>query len=223
MNYCINHINYNMVDLIVFEEQFSKYLIVVNNRIIVHRTLYKKGQCIKISNVENNLDNSPFSIKNYVTNDILIVNHIELNSDVETSNNIKSIFISNEGYIFNKKDIILPIDNDSNNVIVFKLIPKNSFIIMMYNHYWYKIVSQAMIDSLLRQYSYDSIMSNFLFVDSSDDNTINSELIKRSAYNKNIINYNNTRRVSNMDTDTVEAVSSNSYCIIYLINYLFIN
>ena len=218
MNYCINHINYNMVDLIVFEEQFSKYLIVVNNRIIVHRTLYKKGQCIKISNVENNLDNSPFSIKNYVTNDILIVNHIELNSDVETSNNIKSIFISNEGYIFNKKDIILPIDNDSNNVIVFKLIPKNSFIIMMYNHYWYKIVSQAMIDSLLRQYSYDSIMSNFLFVDSSDDNTINSELIKRSAYNKNIINYNNTRRVSNMDTDTVEAVSSNSYNIIYLIN-----
>ena len=89
---------------------------------------------------------------------------------------------------------------------------------MMYNHYWYKIVSQAMIDSLLRQYSYDSIMSNFLFVDSSDDNTINSELIKRSAYNKNIINYNNTRRVSNMDTDTVEAVSSNNYILIYLIN-----
>ena len=218
MNYCINHINYNMVDLIVFEEQFSKYLIVVNNRIIVHRTLYKKGQCIKISNVENNLDNTPFNIKNYVTNDILIVNHIELNSDVETSNNIKSIFISNEGYISNKKDIILPIDNDNNNVIVFKLIPKNSFIIMMYNHSWYKIVSQAMIDSLLRQYSYDSIMSNFSFVDSSDDNTINSELIKRSAYNKNIINYNNTRRVSNMNVDDVEAVSSNSYNIIYLIN-----
>ena len=207
-----------MVDLIVFEEQFSKYLIVVNNRIIVHRTLYKKGQCIKISNVENNLDNSFFNIKNYLTNDILSVNHIELNSDVETSNNIKSIFISNEGYISNKKDIILPIDNDNNNVIVFKLIPKNSFIIRMYNHDWYKIVSQAMIDSLLRQYSYDSIMSNFLFVDSSDNNTINSELIKRSAYNKNIINYNNTRRVSNMDTDTVEAVSSNSYNIINLIS-----
>ena len=196
-----------MVDLIVFEEQFSKYLLVVNNRIIVHRTLYKKGQCIKISNVENNLDNSSFSIKNYVTNDILIVNHIELNSDVETSNNIKSIFISNEGYISNKKDIILPIDNDNNNVILFKLIPKNSFIIMMYNHYWYKIVSQAMIDSLLRQNSYDSIMSNFLFVDSSDDKTINSELIKRSAYNKNIMNYNNTRRVSNMNVDDVEAVN----------------
>jgi hypothetical protein len=208
-----------MVDLIVFEEQFSKYLIVVNNRIIVHRTLYKKGQCIKISNVENNLDNSPFSIKNYVTNDILIVNHIELNSDVETSNNIKSIFISNDGYISNKKDIILPIDNNNNNnVIVFKLIPKNSFIIRMYNHDWYKIVSQAMIDSLLRQYSYDSIMSNFLFVDSSDNNTINSELMKRSTYNKNIINYNNARRVSNMDTDTVEAVSSNSYNIINLIS-----
>ena len=60
---------------------------------------------------------------------------------------------------------------------------------MMYNHCWYKIVSQAMIDSLLRQYNYDSIMSNFSFIDSSDDNTINSELIKRSAYNKNIINY----------------------------------
>jgi hypothetical protein len=198
-----------MVDLIVYEEQESKYLIVVNLRIIVHRTLYKKGQCIKISNVQNNSDNSPFNIKNYVTNDILMVNHIELNSDVETSNNIKSIFISNEGYISNKKDIILPIDNDYNNVIVFKLIPKNSFIIMMYNHNWYKIVSQAMIDSLIRQYSYDSIMSNFLFVDSSDDNTINSELIKRSAYNNNIINYNNTRRVSYMNVDDVEAVSNN--------------
>ena len=196
-----------MVDLIVYEEHESKYLIVVNLRIIVHRILYKKGQCIKISNAENNLDNTPFNIKNYVTNDISIVNHIEFNSDVETANNIKSIFITNEGYISNKKDIILPIDNDNNNVIVFKLIPKNSFIIMMYNHSWYKIVSQAMIDSLLRQYSYDSIMSNFSFVDSSDDNTINSELIKRSAYNKNIINYNNTRRVSNMNVDDVEAVS----------------
>jgi len=198
-----------MVDLIVYEEQESKYLIVVNLRIIIHRTLYKKGQCIKISNVENNLDNSFFNIKNYLTNDILSVNHIELNSDVETSNNIKSIFISNEGYISNKKDIILPIDNDNNNVIVFKLIPKNSFIIMMYNHNWYKIKSQPMIDSLLRQYSYDSIMSNFLFVDSSDDNTINSELIKRSAYNKTIINYNNNRRVSNMNVDDLEAVSNN--------------
>jgi hypothetical protein len=199
-----------MVDLIVYEEQESKYLIVVNLRIIIHRTLYKKGQCIKISNVENNLDNSFFNIKNYLTNDILSVNHIELNSDVETSNNIKSIFISNEGYISNKKDIILPIDNDNNNVIVFKLIPKNSFIIMMYNHNWYKIKSQPMIDSLLRQYSYDSIMSNFLFVDSSDDNTINSELIKRSAYNKTIINYNNNRRVSNMNVDDLEAVSNNN-------------
>jgi hypothetical protein len=199
-----------MVDLIVYEEQESKYLIVVNLRIIIHRTLYKKGQCIKISNVENNLDNSFFNIKNYLTNDILSVNHIELNSDVETSNNIKSIFISNEGYISNKKDIILPIDNDNNNVIVFKLIPKNSFIIMMYNHNWYKIKSQPMIDSLLRQYSYDSIMSNFLFVDSSDDNTINSELIKRSAYNKTIISYNNNRRVSNMNVDDLEAVSNNN-------------
>ena len=214
MNYCINHINYNMVDLIVFEEQFSKYLIVVNNRIIVHRTLYKKGQCIKISNVENNLDNSPFSIKNYVTNDILIVNHIELNSDVETSNNIKSIFISYEGYISNQKDIILPIDNDNNN-IVYQLIPKNSFIIRMYNHDWYKIVSQAMIDSVLRQYNYDSIMSNFLFVDSSDDNTINSEISRRNLYNKNIIDYNNKRRVQNMSVDTVEAVSSNNYHILF--------
>jgi hypothetical protein len=203
-----------MVDLIVFEEQFSKYLIVVNNRIIVHRTLYKKGQCIKISNVENNLDNSPFNIKNYVTNDVLIVNHIELNSDVETSNNIKSIFISYEGYISNQKDIILPIDNDNNN-IVYQLIPKNSFIISMYNHDWYKIVSQAMIDSLLRQYNYDSIMSNFLFVDSSDDNTINSELSRRNLYNKNIIDYNNKRRVQNMSVDTVEAVSSNKYHILF--------
>ena len=93
-----------MVDLIVYEEQESKKnLIVVNLRIIVHRTLYRKGQCIKISNIENNLDNTSFSIKNYITNDILIVNHIELNNNVETSNNIKSIFISNEGYISNKK------------------------------------------------------------------------------------------------------------------------
>ena len=197
-----------MVDLIVYEEQESKYLIVVNVRIIVHRTLYKKGQCIKISNVANNLDNTSFNIKNYITNDILIVNHIELNNDVETSNNIKSIFISNEGYISNKKDIILPIDNDNNNVIVFKLIPKNSFIIRMYNHDWYKIVSQAMIDSVLRQYNYDSIMSNFLFVDSSDDNRINLELSRRNLYNKNI-RYNNSRRVSNMNVDEVEAVSNN--------------
>jgi len=86
-----------MVDLIVYEEQESKYLIVVNLRIIIHRILYKKGQCIKISNIENNVDNSSFNIKNYLTNDIFIVNHIELNNDVETSNNIKSIFISNEG------------------------------------------------------------------------------------------------------------------------------
>ena len=63
--------------------------------------VYKKGQCIKRSNIENNLDNSSSNIKNYITNDILIVNHIELNNDVETSNNIKNIFISNEGYISN--------------------------------------------------------------------------------------------------------------------------
>ena len=69
--YFITHI---MVDLIVYEQQESKYLIVVNLWIIVHCTLYKKGQCIKINNVEN----TPFNIKNYVTNDILIVNHIEL-------------------------------------------------------------------------------------------------------------------------------------------------
>jgi hypothetical protein len=66
--------------------------------------------------------------------------------------------------IFLTKNIIFPIDNDNNNVIVFKLISRNSFIIKMYNHDWYKIVSQAMIDSLLRQYNYDSIMSNFLTV-----------------------------------------------------------
>jgi len=75
-----------MVDLIVYEEQESKYLIVINLRIIIHRTLYKKGQCIKISNAENNV---------------------------------------------------------------------------------------------LRQYNYDSIMSNFLFVDSSDDNRINFELSRK--------------------------------------------
>jgi len=60
-----------MVDLIVYEEQESKYLIVINLRIIIHRTLYKKGPCIKISNIENNLDNSSFNINNYITNDIL--------------------------------------------------------------------------------------------------------------------------------------------------------
>jgi len=198
-----------MVDLIVYEEQESKYLIVINLRIIIHRTLYKKGQCIKISNTENNLDNSSFNIKNYITNDKLIVNHIELNNDVETSNNIKSIFITNEGYIYNKKDIILPIDNDNNNVIVFKLIPKNSFIIRMYNHDWYKIVSQAMIGSVLRQYNYDSIMSNFLLFDSSDEIRINFELSRRNLYNKNI-RYNNSRHVSNMNADNVEAVSNNN-------------
>jgi hypothetical protein len=85
----------------------------------------------------------------------------------------------------------------------------------MYNHDWYKIVSQAMIDSLLRQYNYDSIMSNFLFVDSSDDNTINSEISRRNLYNKNIIDYNNKRRVQNMSVDTVEAVSSNNYHILF--------
>ena len=54
-----------MVDIIVYEEQESKYLIVIKLRIIIHRTLYKKGQCIIISNLENNLDNSSFNIKNY--------------------------------------------------------------------------------------------------------------------------------------------------------------
>jgi len=87
-----------MVDLIVYEEQESKYLIVINLRIIIHRTLYKKGQCIIISNIENNLDNSSFNIKNYIINDMIIVNHIELNNDVETTNNI-----------------ILPNDNDNTN------------------------------------------------------------------------------------------------------------
>ena len=50
-------------------------------------------------------------------------------------------------------------------------------------------------------------MSDFLFVDSSDDNVINSELLKRSAYNENIRNHNNSRRVSNMNVDDVDAVS----------------
>ena len=123
-----------MAELIVYEEQVSQYLIVVNLRIIIHRILYKKGQCIKISNVENSIDKSPVYVKNYVTNVVSIVNNIELNIDVETANNIKSIFISNDGFISNKKDIILPIDNNNNNnVIVFKLIPRNSFIIKMYN------------------------------------------------------------------------------------------
>jgi hypothetical protein len=82
-----------MVDLIVFEERESKYLIVVNNRIIVHRTLYKRGQCIKISNKENSLDNPPVIIKIFVTNIVFNVNSIELSTEVETSDNIKSIYI----------------------------------------------------------------------------------------------------------------------------------
>ena len=199
-----------MVDLIVFEERESKYLIVVNNRIIVHRTLYKRGQCIKISNKENSLDNPPVNIKNFVTNVLFIVNSIELNTEVETSDNIKSIYISNDGFISNRKDIILPIDNNY-NVIVFKLIPRSSFIIKMYNLDWYKIVSQAMIDSLLRKNNYDSIISNFLFVDCSDDSIINSELLKRNTYNTNKRIFNNSRRVENMDADAVEAVSNNNY------------
>ena len=89
-----------MVELIVYEEQVSQHLIVVNLRIIIHRVLYKKGQCIKISNVENSVDKSPFNVKNYVTNVVSIVNNIELNIDVETPNNIKSICISNDGFIF---------------------------------------------------------------------------------------------------------------------------
>ena len=52
-------------------------------------------------------------------------------------------------------------------------------------------------------------MSNFLFVDSSDDNRINFELSRRNLYNKNI-RYNNSRRVSNMNVDDVEAVSNNN-------------
>ncbi len=94
-----------MVDLIVYEEQVSQHLIVVNLRIIIHRVLYKKGQCIKISNVENSVDKSPFNVKNYVTNVVSIVNNIELNIDVETPNKIKSIssfFIFVEvNYLFN--------------------------------------------------------------------------------------------------------------------------
>ena len=202
-----------MVELIVYEEQVSQHLIVVNLRIIIHRVLYKKGQCIKISNEENSVDKSPFNVKNYVTNVVSIVNSIELNIDVETPNNIKSIFISNNGFISNKKDIILPIDNNNknNNVIVFKLIPRNSFIIKMYNLDWFKIVSQAMIDSLLRKNNYDSIISNFSFVDSLDDNIINSELLKRNIYITNKRIFNNSRRVENMDADAVEAVSINYY------------
>jgi hypothetical protein len=50
-------------------------------------------------------------------------------------------------------------------------------------------------------------MSNFLFVDTSDDNRINFELSRRSLYNKNI-RYKNSRRVSNMNVDDVEAVSN---------------
>ena len=201
-----------MVELIVYVEQVSQHLIVVNLRIIIHRVLYKKGQCIKISNVENSVDKSPVNVKNYVTNVVSIVNNIELNIDVETANNIKSIFISNDGFISNKKDIILPIDNNNNNnVIVFKLIPRNSFIIKMYNLDWFKIVSQAMIDSLLRKNNYDSIISNFSFVDSLDDNIINSELLKRNIYNTNKRIFNNSRRVENMDADAVEAVSNNNY------------
>jgi hypothetical protein len=201
-----------MAELIVYEEQVSQYLIVVNLRIIIHRILYKKGQCIKISNVENSIDKSPVYVKNYVTNVVSIVNNIELNIDVETANNIKSIFISNDGFISNKKDIILPIDNNNNNnVIVFKLIPRNSFIIKMYNLDWFKIVSQAMIDSLLRKNNYDSIISNFSFVDSLDDNIINSELLKRNTYNTNKRIFNSSRQVSNMDIVAVEAVINNYY------------
>ena len=202
----------NMAELIVYEEQVSQHLIVVNLRIIIHRILYKKGQCIKISNVENSIDKSPVNVKNYVTNVVSTVNNIELNIDVETANNIKSIFISNDGFISNKKDIILPIDNNNNNnVIVFKLIPRNSFIIKMYNLDWFKIVSQAMIDSLLRKNNYDSIISNFSFVDSLDDNIINSELLKRNTYNTNKRIFNNSRQVSNMDIVAVEAVINNYY------------
>ena len=52
-------------------------------------------------------------------------------------------------------------------------------------------------------------MSNFLFVDSSDDNRINFELSRRNLYNKKI-RYSNSRRVSNMNFDDVEAVSNNN-------------
>jgi len=207
-----------MVDLIVYEEEESKHLIVVNNRIIVHRTLYKKGQCIKISYIENCLDKSPVNVKNYITNDILIVNHIELNNDVETCDNIKSIFISSndEGFISNKKDIILPIDynnnnnnNNNNNKIEFKLIPRNSFITMMYNIKWYKILSQTRIDDLLKKHHHDTSMCHFNFVvNSSDDDNdrINSEIINRNEYNNKKMIYNISRRVCNMNAEDVEAV-----------------
>ena len=66
-----------------------------------------------------------------------------------------------------------------------------------------------MIDSLLRKNNYNSIISNFSFVDSLDDNIINSELLKRNIYNTNKIIFNNSRRVENMDADAVEAVSNN--------------
>ena len=85
----------------------------------------------------------------------------------------------------------------------------------MYNHDWYKIVSQAMIDSLLRQYNYDSILNiNIFFVDISDDNRINFELSRRNQHNKNI-SYNNSRRVSNMNVDDAEAVSNNEILLSY--------
>ena len=87
----------------------------------------------------------------------------------------------------------------------------------MYNLDWFKIVSQAMIDSLLRKHNYDSIISNFLFVDSSDDNRINSELLKRNQYNKNITNYNNSRRVQNMSVEDVVKVSNNNEIKIIII------
>jgi hypothetical protein len=53
------------------------------------------------------------------------------------------------------------------------------------------------------------IDSNFLFVDSTDDNRLNSELSRRNQYNKNT-SYNISRRVSNMNVDDVEAVSNNN-------------
>jgi hypothetical protein len=91
----------------------------------------------------------------------------------------------------------------------------------MYNLDWFKIVSQAMIDSLLRKNNYDSIISNFLFVDSSDDNIINSELLKRNTYNTNKRIFNNSRRVENMDADAVEAVII--IMIKHIINYKHIS
>jgi hypothetical protein len=48
-----------------------------------------------------------------------------------------------------------------------------------------------------------------LFVDSSDDNRFNSELLTRNQYNKNL-SYNNSRRVSDMNVDDVEAVSNDN-------------